>query len=183
MCKSHGPENFCPKKDEIGTKCGRQRLKELLQEMVKSEEKSKLDKGKNGKIREIDQRAWVLEAPPLEITKKEFVGPKVVQPPEGKIPSVKPIELGVEPNGHLSQQPAPNPNIWVVQEGNLRESPHKRHLMPEGEGIKMDRRRNNPHLDPLPEKMVEMEVMAMMVMMEMMMGMMKMMMRMTMMMK
>ena len=46
--------------------------------------------------------------------KKEFVGPKVVQPPEGKIPSVKPIELGVEPNGCLSQQPIPHPNIWVV---------------------------------------------------------------------
>ena len=78
LCKSHGPERVCPRKDEIGTEYGRQRLKELLQEMVKSEEKSKIDKGKNGKIPEIDQRAWVLEVPPLEITKKEFVGPKVV---------------------------------------------------------------------------------------------------------
>ena len=94
LCKSHGPEKVCPRKDEIGMEYGRQRLKELLQEMVKSEEKPKLDKGKNGKIPEIDQRAWVLEVPPLEITKKEFVGPKVVQPPEGKIPSVKSIELG-----------------------------------------------------------------------------------------
>ena len=68
------------------------------------------------------------------------------------------------------------------QEGSLQESPHKGHLMLEGEGIKMDRRRNNPHLDPLPEKMVEMEVMVMVVMMEMMMGMMMMrMMKMTMM--
>ena len=30
----------------------------------------------------------------MDTTKKEFVGPKVVQPPEGKTPSVKPIELG-----------------------------------------------------------------------------------------
>ena len=94
MCKSHGPEKVCPRKDEIGTEYCRQRLKELLQVMVKSEEKSKLDKGKNGKIPERDQRVWVLEAPPLGITKKEFVEPKVVQPPEGKMPSVKPIELG-----------------------------------------------------------------------------------------
>ena len=78
LCKSHGPEKACPRKDEIGTEYGRQRLKELLQEMVKSEEKPKLDKGKNGKIPGIDQRAWVLEVPPSEITKKEFVGPKVV---------------------------------------------------------------------------------------------------------
>ena len=93
----------------------------------------------------------------------------------------------MEPNGHLSQQPVPHPNIWVVQEGSLQESQHKGHLMLEGEGIKMDRR-NNPHLDPLPEKMVEMEVMVMVAMVEMMMGMMtmrmmKMMMRMMMMMK
>ena len=43
-----------------------------------------------------------------------------------------------------------------------------------GRGKKMNRRRNNSHLDPLPEKMVEMEVMVMVVMMEMMMGMMMM---------
>ena len=93
LCKSHGPEKVCPKKDEIGTKYGRQRLKELLQEMVKAEEKSKLDQEKNGKIPEVDQRVWVQEAPSLDTTKKEFVGPKVVQPPGGKTPSVKPIEL------------------------------------------------------------------------------------------
>ena len=40
LCKSHGPEKVCPRKDEIDTKYGRQMLKELLQEMVKSEEKS-----------------------------------------------------------------------------------------------------------------------------------------------
>ena len=45
LCKSHGPERVCPRKDEIGTEYGKQRLKELLQEMVKSEEKSKLKEG------------------------------------------------------------------------------------------------------------------------------------------
>ena len=55
LCKSHGPEEVCPRKDEVSTEYGRQRLKELLQEMVKAEEKSKLDQGKNGKIPEVDQ--------------------------------------------------------------------------------------------------------------------------------
>ena len=68
----------------------------------------------------------------------------------------------MEPNGHLSQQAVPHPDIHVAQEGSLQESPHKGHLMLEGEGIRMNRRGNNPHLDPLPEKMVEMEVMVVM---------------------
>ena len=72
MCKSHGPEEVCPRKDEIGTGYGRQRLKELLQEMVKAEEKSKLDQEKNGRIPEEVQRVWVLEAPPLVTTKKSL---------------------------------------------------------------------------------------------------------------
>ena len=46
--------------------------------MVKSEEISKLDQGKNGKISEVDQRVWALGTPPLVTTKEEFVGPKVV---------------------------------------------------------------------------------------------------------
>ena len=57
LCKSHGPEKVCPRKDEIGIEYGRQRLKELLQEMVKAEEKSKLDQEKNGRIPEVDWRA------------------------------------------------------------------------------------------------------------------------------
>ena len=67
----------------------------------------------------------------------------------------------MEPNGHLSQKPVPHPDIWVVQEGSLQESPHKGHLMLEGEGTRMNRRRKNPNLEPLPEKMAEMEVMVM----------------------
>ena len=107
LCKSHGPEEVCPRKDEVSTEYGRQRLKELLQEMVKSEEKSKLDQEKNGKIPKVDQRVWALGTPHLVTTKEEFVGPKVIQPPEGKTPHVKPIELGLEPNGHLSQNKYP----------------------------------------------------------------------------
>ena len=48
LCKSHGLEKVCPRKDEIGTEYGRQRLKELLQEMVKSEERLKLEQRVNG---------------------------------------------------------------------------------------------------------------------------------------
>ena len=70
LCKSHGPEKVCPRKDEIGTEYGRQRLKELLQEMVKAEGKSNFDQEKNGRIPEVDQRVCVLEAPPLDTTKK-----------------------------------------------------------------------------------------------------------------
>ena len=41
LCKSHGPEEVCPRKDGASTEYGRQRCKELLQEMVKAEEKSR----------------------------------------------------------------------------------------------------------------------------------------------
>ena len=121
LCKSHGPEEVCPRKDEIGTEYGRQRLKELLQEMVKAEAKSRLDQGENGKIPEVDQGAWVLGTPYLVTTIEEFVGPKIIQPPEGKTPHVKPVEVG-ELNGHPNQQPVPHPKIWVVQADNLQES-------------------------------------------------------------
>ena len=73
--KSHGPEEVCPGKDEVSTEYGRQRLKELLQEMVKAEEKSRLDQGENGKIPEVNQKVWVLRTPSLVTTKEEFVGP------------------------------------------------------------------------------------------------------------
>ena len=38
LCKSHSPEKICPGKDEIDTEYGRQRLKELLQDMLKPQE-------------------------------------------------------------------------------------------------------------------------------------------------
>ena len=38
--------------------------------MVKSKEKSKINKERNGKIPEIDQGVQVQEAPPLDIIKK-----------------------------------------------------------------------------------------------------------------
>ena len=71
LCKSHGPEEVCPGKDEVSTEYGRQRLKELLQEMVKAEEKLRLDQGENGKIPEVNQEVWVLGTPPLVTTKEE----------------------------------------------------------------------------------------------------------------
>ena len=62
--------------------------------MVKAEEKLRLDQGENGKIPEVNQKVGVLGTLPLVTTKKEFVGPKVIQPPEGKTSHVKPVEVG-----------------------------------------------------------------------------------------
>ena len=61
LCKLHGPEEVCPRKDEIGTEYGQQRLKELLQEMVK-----KVDQGeeKNGEVPKENQEAWFLGTQP-----------------------------------------------------------------------------------------------------------------------
>ena len=103
LCKSHGPEEVCPRKDEIDTEYGRQRLKELLQEMVKTEEKLGLGEEKNGEVPKENQETWFLETQPFVITKGEPVGPKIIQPPEGKKPHIKPVEVGgVEPNGQLN---------------------------------------------------------------------------------
>ena len=94
LCKSHGPEEVCPRKDEIGTKYGRQRLKELLQEMVKAEGKVDQDEEKNCEVPKESQETWFLGTQPSIITKGEPMGPKVIQPPEGKKPHIKPVEVG-----------------------------------------------------------------------------------------
>ena len=54
----------------------------------------RLDQGENGKIPEVDQGVLVPGTPPLVTTKEEFVGPKIIQPPEGKKPHIKPFEIG-----------------------------------------------------------------------------------------
>ena len=84
LCKSHGPEKICPRKDEIDTEYGRQRLKELLQEMVKPQEKLGVELDRNGATPEVDQEAWLLETPSYSTDKGELVGPKIVQPPQGE---------------------------------------------------------------------------------------------------
>ena len=94
LCKSHGPEKICPRKDEIDTEYGRQRLKELLQEMVKPQERLGVELDRNGATPEVDQEAWFLETPSYSTEKGELVGPKIVQPPQGKTPHIKPVELG-----------------------------------------------------------------------------------------
>ena len=43
LCVSHGPKEICPRREEIDTEFGHQRLKELLQQIVKAE--GKLGKG------------------------------------------------------------------------------------------------------------------------------------------
>ena len=74
LCISHGPEKICPRKDEIDTEYGRQRLKELLQEMVKSQERLGVELDSNGVIPEVNQ-----ETPSYSIEKGEPIGPKIVQ--------------------------------------------------------------------------------------------------------
>ena len=89
LCKSHGPEKIYPRKDEIDTEYGRQRLKELLQEMVKSQERLGAELDSNDVIPEVNQ-----ETPSYSIEKRGPIGPKIVQPPQDKTPHSKPIELG-----------------------------------------------------------------------------------------
>ena len=90
LCKSHGPEKICPRKDEIATEYGRQRLKELLQEMVKSQERLEVELDSNGDIPELNQ-----ETPSCSVKKRKLIGPKIVQPLQDKTPHIKPLELGV----------------------------------------------------------------------------------------
>ena len=73
-----------PRKDEIDTESGRQRLKELLQEMVKPQERLGVELDRNGATPKVDQEAWLLETPSYSTGKGELVGPKIVQPPQGK---------------------------------------------------------------------------------------------------
>ena len=94
LCKSRGPEKICPRKDEIGTEYGRQRLKELLQEMVKPQDSLGEEWDKNGVTSEVNQEAWLLETPSCITEKGELIGPKTVQPSQGKTPHIKPVELG-----------------------------------------------------------------------------------------
>ena len=76
LCKSHGPEKICPRKDEIGTEYGRQRLKELLQEMVKPQESLSKEWNKNGVTSKVNQGVWLLETPSCITKKGELIGPK-----------------------------------------------------------------------------------------------------------
>ena len=94
LCKSHGPEKICPRKDEIGTKYGRQRLKELLQEMVIPQERLGVELDRNGVTLKVNQEMWLLETPSYSTEKRELISPKTVQPPQGKTPHVRPVELG-----------------------------------------------------------------------------------------
>ena len=81
LCKSHGPEKICPRKDEIDTEYGRQRLKELLQEMMKPQEKLGEEWNNNDVTSKVSQEAWLLETPSYSTGKGELIGPKIVQPP------------------------------------------------------------------------------------------------------
>ena len=87
-------EEICPRRDEIDTKFGHQRLKELLQQMVKAE--GKLGKGTEiiNKIPGVEEEINFLGTPPFSVPDKKSVGPHLIQTPEGKKPHIKPIEVG-----------------------------------------------------------------------------------------
>ena len=86
LCGSHGPKEICPRRDEIDTEFGHQRLKELLQQIVKTE--GKLGKGTEmiDKIPGVEEEINFLGTPPFPVPNKKSVGPQFIQPPEGKKP-------------------------------------------------------------------------------------------------
>ena len=94
LCKSHGPEKICPRKDEIDTEYSRQRLKELLQDMLKPQESLGEEWNNNDVTSKVSQEEWLLETPSYSTKKGELIGPKIVQPPQNKTPQIKPVELG-----------------------------------------------------------------------------------------
>ena len=63
LCKSHGPEKICPRKDEIDTEYDRQRLKELLQDMLKPQESLGEEWNNNDVTSKVSQEEWLLETP------------------------------------------------------------------------------------------------------------------------
>ena len=136
LCKSHG-EEMCPRKDEIGTKYGRQRLKELLQEMVKTEER--VDQGEERMVKyqkKIKKHGfWGLNH--LLVQRESLWDPKSYNHQRERNPISNYLRWGVGPNGQLNQQPVPHQKIQVVQGDNLQENPHNiGHSMLRGGGNK-----------------------------------------------
>ena len=62
--------------------------------MVKAGEKVDQGEEKNGEVPKESQETWFLWTQPSIITKGEPVGPKTIQPPEGKKHHIKPFEMG-----------------------------------------------------------------------------------------
>ena len=129
--------------------------------MVKAEEK--VDQ-KNGEVPKENQETWFLGTQPSIVTEGEPMGPETIQPPQGKKPHIKPFEMGGGAQWPTKPTTSTPSKIQVVQRDNLQENLHKGHPMLEGEGVEMDRGRNNLHLDPLLKKMAEVEEMVMVVM-------------------
>ena len=94
LCKSHGPEKICPRKDEIDTEYGRQRLKEFLQDMLKPQESLEEEWNNNDVTSKVSQEEWLLETPSYSTEKGELIGPKIVQPHRNKTHHIQPVELG-----------------------------------------------------------------------------------------
>ena len=62
--------------------------------MVKPQENLGEEWDRNGVTSEVNQEAWLLETPSCITEKGELIGPKIVQPSQGKTPHIKPVELG-----------------------------------------------------------------------------------------
>ena len=107
LCGSHEPKEICSRRDKIDTEFGHQRLKELLQQIVKAERKLEKCTGIIDKIPGVEEEINFLGTPPFPVPDKKSVGPQLIQPPEGKKPHVKPIEIGVDLNGHQNQVQVP----------------------------------------------------------------------------
>ena len=97
LCGSRRHEEICPRRDEIDTEFGYQRLKELLQQIVKAE--GKLGKGTEmiDKIPGVEEEMNFLGTLPFQVPDKKSVGPQLIQPLEGKKPNAKPIKVGGGP--------------------------------------------------------------------------------------
>ena len=86
--------------------------------MVKPQERLEVELDRNGATPEVDQEAWLLETPSYSTGKEELVGPKIVQPPQGKTPHIKPVEFrgGAQwPSKPTTTTPSKGPGNTVGQ--------------------------------------------------------------------
>ena len=160
LCKSHGPEKICPRKDEIDSEYGRQRLKELLQEMIKPQENLGEEWNNNNVTSKVSQEVWLLETPSYSTEKGELIGPKIVQPPRDKTPHIKPVELG----GGAQWPSKPTTTTPSESTGGVRRQDKDKNQLLGGVELGMIQRRNNHHPGLLLEGMVVEEVGEMVIM-------------------
>ena len=99
LCGSHGPKEICPRRDEIDTEFGHQRLKELLQQIVKVE--GKLGKGTEivDKIPGVGEEINFLGTPQI----KNQLAHNLYNHQRERNPMLNQLKWGVDLNGHQNQ--------------------------------------------------------------------------------